>query len=178
MSARIAGVHWCEGTSKREKRHCLCSHLSQSSWGQKCAHDRKENYTCTCPAGGAKEGFGEREAPDREHPEAERWDGNSTSQRVWRPGFHSWLCHPHPVGRWASLPSHPNERVIPEGLKASCSALCCCDFSGGGVKKGALKEVSVGQPLEEGRVVDRHRRGKRHFRLRGWHRQVRKNSSC
>lgn len=46
------------------------------------------------------------------------------------------------------------------------------------MRKGALKKVSVGQHLEEGRVVDRIRRGKWHFRLRGWHRQVRKTSSC
>lgn len=57
----------------------------------------------------------------------------------------------------APHPPHPNEGVIPEDLKASCSVLCCCDFWGGGVelgREGALKEVSVGQDLEEGRVVD------------------------
>lgn len=41
-----------------------------------------------------------------------------------------------------SHPPHPNAGVIPESLKASCSALCCYDFHGGGVRKGAPKEVT------------------------------------
>lgn len=101
VSARIAGVHWCEGPSEREDV-VSASHLLHSSRGQKCAHERKENYTYTRPPVVAREGFRERGAPDIEYRKAERWDGNSTRQRVWRPRFQPWLCHLHPVGRGAS----------------------------------------------------------------------------
>lgn len=59
MSARIAGVHWCEGPSEREE--VSASHLLHSSRGQKNAHERKENYTCTRPPVVAREGFREQE---------------------------------------------------------------------------------------------------------------------
>lgn len=53
------------------------------------------------------------------------------------------------------LPPHPNEGVIAEDLQASCSVLSFVTLVGMELdRKGALKEVSVGQDLEEGRFAD------------------------
>lgn len=62
------------------------------------------------------------------------------------------------MGRWASkcpFPPHPNEGVIAEDLEASCSVLSFVISVGMELdRKGALKEVSVGQDHGEGRFVD------------------------
>lgn len=53
------------------------------------------------------------------------------------------------------LPPHPNEGVDAEDLEASCSVLSFVILVGMELdRKGALKEVRVGQDLEEGRFVD------------------------